>query len=403
MQKPEILAPAGNLSKLKVALSYGADAVYVGAPQYGLRQGADNLSYAELEQAVQFAHQRLKKVYVAMNAMPHQHEIDGLVECLKRLQEIGPDALIISDAGVFAMAKEHTKIPIHISTQASVTNAHTAEMWARAGAKRVVLAREVSLDEARQLLEQTPIELETFVHGAMCTSYSGKCTISNYTAGRDSNRGGCIQSCRFQYQIYSEGQSEVEASAYIMNARDLMAVKLLPDIIRSGLSCLKIEGRMKSPLYVAQASRIYRQALDECWQMHLEGRLEDWNPGSYEQQLEAISNRTFAQGSLQQRAFGESLQYEHGGYVRGWQFVGLVRGYDADKGVLLEVKFPFDEKDSLNILNFDRGEVVYSHAQVTDILGQELSAARPNSLVYLAGWNEAPEHSVVVMADKKAG
>ncbi len=397
LAKPEILAPAGNLAKLKVALTYGADAVYVGVPQYGLRQGSDNLSYDELNQAVVYAHDRGKKIYVAMNAMPHYHEMQSLQECLKRLDAIGPDALIVSDAGLFSVAKKVTSIPLHVSTQASVTNAFHARMWAEAGAKRVILAREVSLTETQYIHNNVPIELETFVHGSMCTSYSGKCTISNYTAGRDSNRGGCVHSCRYAYQVHDAQTQELESNSYIMNARDLMAVRLLPDILRSGLDSLKLEGRMKSPLYVAQACRIYRKALDHCWELFQQGRLEEWDASCYEEQLSRISNRTFTQGNLDQRAFGESLHYEQGGYVRGWQYAGMVRSYDPDKGLLLEVRFPFTEQDQLILLTPDGAEVSYSLTSLYDICGQRVALAKPNSLVYLPSEEAWPAYIVYVL------
>ncbi|OED35383.1 hypothetical protein AB834_04655 [PVC group bacterium (ex Bugula neritina AB1)] len=404
--KPEILAPAGNLSKFKVALEYGADAVYVGAPKYGLRQGADNLSCEELQHAVSYAHDMGKRVYVAMNAMPHEREMPDLSNLLKKLEAISPDALIISDAGLFSMAKKETSIPIHVSTQASVSNAFHAKMWALNGAKRVVLAREVSLQEARDMREYANIELESFVHGSMCVSYSGKCTISSYTAGRDSNRGGCVHSCRYSYRVEDSRTGEFYGEGHIMNARDLMGVRLMPDILKSGLSCLKIEGRMKSPLYVAQVTRIYRQALDACWKMYKEGTLDAWNPESYEKKLSLISNRTFSLGNLQKRAFRSSVRYDEGGYQRGLQYVGIVRSFNPKKGLLLEVRYPFSSKDDLTFLLPDGNNENVSETFLSDINDEEILMAKPNSLIYLKYTKPLPENTVFFIdshSQKKAG
>ena len=276
INKPELLVPAGNLSKLYVAFAYGADAVYAGAPAFGLRQGADNFSFEELAIGVNYAHSLGKRVYVALNAMPHQWELQGLQELLEELETIGPDAFIVSDPGVFRMIKKHTSIACHISTQASVTNKYTSQMWKQMGAKRVIVARELTMHECLAIKDGVDIELEAFVHGSMCTSYSGKCTISNYTAGRDANRGGCVHNCRYQYSIHDQATNDKEYESYIMNSRDLMGISLIPQLLKSRIDSFKIEGRMKSNLYVAQTTRMYRAAIDHCWAQHNVVKICNW-------------------------------------------------------------------------------------------------------------------------------
>lgn len=383
LNKPKLLAPAGNLSKLKVALTYGADAVYVGGPQYGLRQGADNFTFEELRVAVEWAHERGKKVYVALNAMPHVQEMERLVAFLKELELCNPDAVIISDAGVFSLVKTHTKIPCHISTQASVCNSKTAEMWLKAGAKRIVLARELIMHEVSEICNAVPIEIETFVHGSMCASYSGKCTISNYTAGRDANRGGCVQNCRYQYHIYDEKSGQKDYDAYIMNARDLMVIKLMPQLIEAGIHTFKIEGRMKSNLYVAQSVRMYRKALNTCFEEMQTQEDYIWDASPYERELQKISNRSFGTGSFEKRAFAASVNYGQGGYKKGLQYVGVVVTVDSKRGALVDVRFPFSCGDTLQLLCLDASTDTFVCDSLLNVNGDFLLKTKANSLVYI--------------------
>ncbi|MBQ1889592.1 MAG: U32 family peptidase, partial [Selenomonas sp.] len=270
IKKPELLAPAGTLEKLKMAILYGADAVYLGGKAFGLRAFGGNFTREELKEAVEFAHARGRKVYVTVNIFPHNSDLVGLPDYLKYLDEIKVDALLVADLGVFMMCRELIpEMELHISTQANNTNWATVNAWKKLGAKRVVLAREMSLAEIREIREKCDVDLEMFMHGAMCISYSGRCLLSNYFTGRDSNRGSCAQSCRWKYALVEEtrpGQyfpiAEDERGTYIMNSKDMCLMPNIRDVIESGVDSLKIEGRMKSVHYAASVVKAYRLAID---------------------------------------------------------------------------------------------------------------------------------------------
>ncbi len=372
--KPELLAPGGSLEKIKIALLYGADAVYTGGTVFGLRKFADNLDLDELKEALDFAHSRSKKIYLVLNGFAHNSDIEKLKPYLDELQTLSLDGFIISDMGVMQLAKERTTIPLHVSTQASVTNWIGCKFWKDAGAKRVILAREVTIDECREIKENLEIELEVFIHGAMCASYSGKCVISNYTSGRDSNRGGCVQSCRHLFDI-QEGDS-----THIMNAKDLMAIRQVPDLFKAGLDSLKIEGRMKSNMYVANCVSIYRDAIDQYAQ----------SPKTYsefiqkfESELNDVSNRTFASGGLEHRPSGESIHYAFSGYAKHTDFVGTVKEVLPGKGVFVEVKVPFKKGDILELFSQTHQSKSRQVDELFDLSGQSLEAARSSSMVWL--------------------
>ena len=270
-KKPELLAPAGSLEKLKIAFEYGADAVYFGGEVFSLRAAAKNLSFEDMKEGVELAHKLGKKMYCTVNVMPRSNELDELPEYLKKLEEIGIDAVLVSDLGVFSMVKKHTNLPIHISTQANTVNYEACNLWESLGAERVVLGRECSLDEIKTIRKNISedLELEVFVHGAMCISYSGRCLLSSYMAGRDSNRGTCAQSCRWKYSLVEEkreGQyfpiEEDSHGTYIMNSKDLCMIEHIPELMEAGISSLKIEGRNKSEYYVAIVVNAYRKAID---------------------------------------------------------------------------------------------------------------------------------------------
>lgn len=274
VKKPELLAPAGNMEKLKMALLYGADAVYLGGKQFGLRAFGGNFSNEELKEAVEFAHNLNKKVYVTVNIFPHNSDIEMLPEYLAFLNTTGADALLVADIGLFMLAKKYAPdIELHISTQANNTNWATVDAWHNMGASRVVLARELSKDEISVIRQKCSVELEMFVHGAMCISYSGRCLLSNYMTGRDSNRGSCAQPCRWKYSLVEEkrpGQyfpiEEDERGTFIFNSKDMCLLPYLPDVIESGVDSLKIEGRMKSIHYVASVVKAYRMAIDSYFE-----------------------------------------------------------------------------------------------------------------------------------------
>lgn len=273
VKKAELLAPAGNVEKLKTAIHYGADAVFLGGKMFNLRAGSNNFSDEELEECVQYAHERGKRVYVTLNIIPHNEELEQLPDYVKFLEKIGVDAVIVADLGVFQVVKENSNLAISVSTQASNTNWRSVKMWKDMGAKRVVLAREISLDNILEIRQKVPdIELEVFVHGAMCMSVSGRCLLSNYMTGRDANRGDCAQSCRWKYSVVEETRPgeympvyEDERGTYIFSSKDLCTIEFIDKILELGVDSLKIEGRMKGIFYVANVVKVYRDALDSFY------------------------------------------------------------------------------------------------------------------------------------------
>lgn len=284
MNKPELLAPAGNIEKLKTAIEFGADAVYLGGSKLNLRAFADNFSLDELKEGIEFAHSRNKKVYITLNVFPHNEDLNGLEEYLKDLYEIKADAVIVSDPGIIMTAREVVpNLEIHLSTQANSVNYKTAIFWHKQGVKRIVVARELSLKEIKSMKEKIPetCEIEAFVHGSMCISYSGRCLLSNYMTGRDSNRGACAQPCRYKYSLVEEKRPneyfpvyEDEKGTYIMNSKDLCMIEHIPDLISAGIDSLKIEGRMKSSYYVASVVKAYREAIDTYFENPEEYKLD---------------------------------------------------------------------------------------------------------------------------------
>ncbi|KRQ86862.1 putative protease YhbU precursor [Caloramator mitchellensis] len=363
--KIELLAPAGNLEKLKTAIIYGADAVYIGGEAYSLRAMADNFDTETMKEALKFAHDRGVKVYVTVNIFPHNDDLKGLPEYIKTLDEIGVDAIIVSDLGVFSIVKDVApNLEVHISTQANNTNYKTCEFWHNLGAKRVVLARELSLKEIKEIREKAPkdLEIEAFVHGAMCMAYSGRCLLSNYMTHRDANRGACAHPCRYKYYLVEEKRPgeyyqvfEDERGTYIMNSNDLCMIEYIPELVESGITSFKIEGRMKSSYYVATVVKAYRQAIDS----YLKDK-EDYkfNP-KWLEELSKASHREFSTGFY----FGKPKKqvYESSSYIRTHDIVGLVLDYDEEnkiatieqrnkvfKGDTVEVLTPKD--DNYNIV-----------------------------------------------------
>lgn len=338
MAKVELLAPAGNMEKLRMALIYGADAVYMGGERYGLRAQAGNFTLEEIIDAVQFTHNMGKKIYITVNIIPHNEDLEGLPEYLKDLESAGVDALIISDPGILAIAKESVPdMELHLSTQANNTNYRAAEFWCKQGIKRIILARELSFTEIKEIIEKSPKELgfEAFIHGAMCISYSGRCLLSNYMVGRDANRGECAHPCRYKYYLVEEkrpGQympiEEDDRGAYIFNSKDLCMIEYIPELINSGLKSLKIEGRMKSAYYVATVVRAYRNAIDEYYR----------NPQGYRfnsewlEEVGKASHREFFTGFYHDKPDGKGQIYATGSYIRDYDFVGLVLDYDSNTG-----------------------------------------------------------------------
>lgn len=336
MKKPELLAPAGNMEKLKMALLYGADAVYLGGKAFGLRAFGGNFTNEELQEAVDFAHKLGKKIYVTVNIFPHNSDIAKLPAYLTFLNEIKVDAILVADLGVFSLAKEYAPdVELHISTQANNTNWAAVNAWAELGASRVVLAREMSLEEVKEIREKCSVELEMFVHGAMCISYSGRCLMSNYLTGRDANRGSCAQPCRWNYALVEEkrpGQYfpvlEDERGTYIFNSKDMCLLPYLPDVIASGVDSLKIEGRMKSVHYAASVVKAYREAIDSYFAAPEQFEVKK----EWVEELDKVSHRAYTTGFYYGRPTEKDQIYGTSSYTQTSDFVGLVLDYDEKTG-----------------------------------------------------------------------
>ncbi|OBZ34100.1 U32 family peptidase [Megasphaera sp. DISK 18] len=393
MGKIELLAPAGSMDKLKMAFLYGADAVYLGGKSFGLRAFSDNFSNEELKEAVDYAHSLGKRIHVTVNIFPHNEDLEGLPEYLIYLRDIGVDAVLIADPGIFALARQLVPdLPIHISTQGNTTNWASVKFWADNGAARVVMAREVSLADVKTIHEKVPhVELEGFVHGAMCISYSGRCLLSNYfTQGdRDSNRGECVQCCRFKYNVVEEkrpGQYfpvvEDERGTYIFNSKDLCMLPYLPDLYDAGLSSLKIEGRMKSIHYVATVTKVYREALDayEADPEHFTVRPE------WLDELEKISHRPYTRGFSVSRPTEADQVYSESSNTQTHDFIGLVRSYDAEKGIAwIEQRNHFKVGQTVEFLQPKGHLVTCTIGSIINEDGEALDAARhPRQLVGVA-------------------
>ena len=395
MVKPELLAPAGNMEKLQIAYKFGADAAYIGGKVFGLRKYSDNFTLNEIKQAVELANSLNKQLYVVLNGFAHDEDCPDLIDHLNALEDIQPHAFIVSDLGVAKLVSRYTSVPLHVSTQASVTNHYACQFWKDHGAKRIILAREVSIADCIDIQKNCPIELEIFVHGAMCASYSGKCTISNISSGRDSNRGGCVQSCRHKYDLFDPNTNELMDSKHIMNAKDLMGIQQIPACIEANIASLKIEGRMKSNLYVANAVRNYRQAIDYCYdQIKTNQTIDSSILNALEAQLKDVSNRDFSTGGLTHIPAGESIHYDFGGYQKQLDYIGIVREVIDQETVIIDVKNNFKQGDNLGILQKDRTQQL----KLTDfwsLAGETLEHGKQNSLVSLPYYEHADIYDVV--------
>ncbi len=368
----EIVAPGGNLEKLRTAFAFGADAVYIGGTVFGLRKFADNFSLADTETAINLANQLNKRVFIVLNGFAQQEDLGPIKDYIMACSNLKPHAFIISDMGVFTLAQQYSSIPIHVSTQASVTNWLTASMWKKRGAKRVVVARELTIDECKRIKDKVDIELEVFVHGAMCASYSGKCVISNYTAGRDSNRGGCIQTCRHSFDISTPDQ--LDYTAHIMNAKDLNAITLIPKLIDAGIDSFKIEGRMKSNLYVANTVSNYRQVINNTLTK---------TTHTHHDTLDHVSNRGFNTGGLEKRPFSKSIQYSFGGYQKKRHYIGPVKAVFPEKSIFIQSKAPFKKGDTLDYLSQNHDWITINTDSIKSMSGTPLTETKPNSVVEL--------------------
>ena len=381
-KKPELLAPAGDMERLKMAVLYGADAVYLAGTDFGMRAFAGNFTPEELPEAVAFAHRHGVRVHCTINTMPRNEEIARLPEHLERLADAGVDALIVADLGAFTMAGKYApRCQRHISTQASICNYETARAWYDLGASRVILARELSLDEIRTIREKTPedLEIEVFVHGAMCVSYSGRCLLSNYMTGRDSSRGACAQPCRYQYALMEEKRpgeyfpiEEDAQGTYILNSRDMCMIDHLDDLMDAGLSSLKIEGRAKSAYYAAIITGAYRHCLDAA----AEGRAL---PQAWRDEVEHVSHRPYSTGFY----YGEPGQYYNNSrYVREWQVVALVTDCDAEGNATLSLRNKFRVGDTVELVGPDTAPFSMVVPPMVDAEGAPLEEPRTPQMVF---------------------
>ena len=344
----ELLAPAGDLEKLKIALLYGADAVFVGGTNFSLRARASNFTLSDIKEATTFAHERGKKVYVTTNIIPHNEDMDGLIEYLKALEERSVDAIISASPFIIDMALKHTTLEVHLSTQQSATNTETVNYWYEKGIKRVVLARELDKYQIRKLKEKTKADIEVFIHGGMCMSYSGRCSLSNNMTDRDANRGGCAHSCRWNYDLTQDGVS-LSNHSFSMSSKDLEALEQIPFLIDSNVSSLKIEGRMKSLHYIATVVSVYRKLIDDYITL---GKIEDFSP--YLIELQKAENRLTSHGYLEGMPGVEEQLYNKSSEQPNQLFVGLVHSYDEkSKITTIEQRNYFELGDDLEVFNPD--------------------------------------------------
>ena len=381
-KRPELLAPAGDMERLKMAVLYGADAVYLAGTDFGMRAFAGNFGPEELKEAVEYAHSHNVRVHCTINTMPRNDEIVRLPEHLERLNDAGVDAIIVADMGAFTLAGKYApNCERHISTQASISNYETANAWYDLGASRVILARELSLEEIRTIREKTPkeLEIEAFVHGAMCDSYSGRCLLSNYMTSRDSNRGACAQPCRYQYTLMEEKRpgeyfpiEEDEKGTYILNSRDMCMIDHLEDLVDVGLDSLKIEGRAKSAYYAAIVTGAYRHCLDDV----MAGRPID---PVWRDEVDHVSHRPYATGFY----YGHPGQfYANSRYIREWQVVALVTACDEEGNATLSLRNKFRAGDVVELVGPDLRPFSMTVPQMLDAEGQPLDEPRNPQMTF---------------------
>lgn len=379
--KPEVLAPANSLEVLKTAVEYGADAVYIGGEMYGLRAKAKNFSAEDMKKGIACAHERGKKVYVTANITAHNRDLEGVRAYFHELKEIRPDALIISDPGVFTIAKEVCpEIDIHISTQSNNVNYMTFRFWKEQGATRVVTARELSLEEIGNIRKNIPddFEIETFVHGAMCISYSGRCLLSHYFTGRDANLGACTHPCRWKYYIMEEKRpgeflpvEENERGTYIFNSKDLCMIEHIPELVNAGIDSFKIEGRMKTALYVAVVSRTYRQAIDDYFenpQKYID------NIPYYKKEIAKCTYRQFTTGFFFGPTTHDSQIYDNNTYVKGYEYLGTIHESLEDGRGVFEQKNKFSVGDEVEIMKPTGENIVTKVLSMQDEKGENVDS-----------------------------
>ena len=395
MRRPELLIPASSLEVLKIAVIYGADAVYIGGEAFGLRAKAKNFSMEEMREGIRFAHDHEVKVYVTANILAHNDDLEGVREYFKELdsfaKEEKPDALIIADPGVFMIAKEVCPdIERHISTQANNTNYETYRFWYGLGAKRVVSARELSLNEIKELRANIPddLEIETFIHGAMCISYSGRCLLSSYFTGRDANQGACTHPCRWKYAVVEEKRPgeympvyENERGTYIFNSKDLCMIEHIPELMESGIDSFKIEGRMKTALYVATVARTYRKAIDDY---KVSPELYKKNLPWYLDQISNCTYRQFTTGFFFGKPSDEAQIYDNNTYLKEYTYLGIVGEQNEEGLYRIEQRNKFSVGEEIEIMKPDGENLTVTVKRIVDEDGADMeSAPHPKQVLYI--------------------
>ncbi len=402
-RRPELLIPASSLEVLKTAVVFGADAVYIGGEAFGLRAKAKNFSMEDMREGIAFAHEHQVKVYVTANILAHNRDLDGVRLYFQELKEIGPDALIISDPAVFSIAKEELPdMEIHISTQANNTNYGTFRFWHSLGAKRVVTARELSLEEIKEIRANIPddLEIETFIHGAMCISYSGRCLLSSFMAGRDANQGACTHPCRWKYAVMEESRLgeympiyENERGTYIFNSKDLCMIEHIPEMMESGIDSFKIEGRMKTALYVATVARTYRMAIDDYKKdpEYYRSRIP-----FYKEEIAKCTYRQYTTGFFFGKPDQNTQIYDSNVYCREYTYLGIVGKKNEEGLYRIEQRNKFVCGEIIEVMKPDGSNIEATVMRITDENGQnQMSAPHPKQVLYIDLGVELNEYDIL--------
>ncbi|MBD5136322.1 MAG: U32 family peptidase [Lachnospiraceae bacterium] len=403
MRDIELLIPANSPEVLKIAVIYGADAVYIGGEAFSLRAGAKNFSIEEMKQGIEFAHSHNVKVYVTSNILAHNRDLDDVRKYFEELKQVNPDALIISDPAIFTMAKDILPdIDIHISTQANNTNYGTFNFWHGLGAARVVTARELSLEEIKEIRENIPedMEIETFIHGAMCISYSGRCLLSSFMAGRDANRGQCTHPCRWKYVLMEESRPgeympvyENERGTYIFNSKDLCMIEHIPELIEAGIDSFKVEGRMKTALYVATVARTYRMAIDDYKKSpeYYAGRLD-----YYREEISKCTYRQYTTGFFFGKPDENTQIYDSNTYETNYIYLGIIDGKKEGYGYRVEQKNKFTCGEEIEVMKPSGENVIVTVKAIYDENGVAVeSAPHPKQILYVDLGIEAEDYDIL--------
>ncbi len=402
-KKPELLIPASSLEVLKIAVMFGADAVYIGGEAFGLRAKARNFGIEDMKEGIEFAHEHGVKVYITANIFAHNQDLSGAKEYFSQLKEMKPDALIISDPGMFMTAREICpEIDIHISTQANNTNYMTYQFWEKMGATRVVSARELSLAEIREIRDNISpnMEIESFIHGAMCISYSGRCLLSNYFTGRDANQGECTHPCRWKYSIVEETRPgeyilvyENERGTFIFNSKDLCMIEYIPEVLASGIDSLKIEGRMKTALYVATVARTYRKAIDDYLESEEKYRSNmEW----YKSEIAKCTYRQFTTGFYFGKPDEKTQIYDNNTYISEYIYLGMINALTEDGLVVTEQRNKFSKGDTIEIMKPGGNNILTKVLTIFDENGDSIdSAPHPKQILFLELDQPASQYDIL--------